>query len=188
MTGRASGRKPDVCAANTSGLRPDARHIEGKAMALLRDTATGRDYPLRGPSVTVGRSAECDIQLNSPQVSGRHALIICANDIYYLTDMGSSNGTQINGKRVKGSTRSPWRYHRPVRAVIYLVHEAQGKHARPRSQAALPGPLSQPNVLQSLKSPRSAAGRIARGEVAGHPEPAGTWAPRRSERSLPQNP
>src|SRR5262245_48698594 len=74
-------------------------------MAILRDTTTGRDYPLRGASITVGRSAECDIQLNSPQVSARHALIICANDIYYLTDMGSSNGTQINGKKVKGSTR-----------------------------------------------------------------------------------
>src|ERR1700688_675210 len=74
-------------------------------MAALRETTTGRDFPLTGPSATIGRAAECDIQVNSPQVSGRHAMILSTNDAYYLTDLGSSNGTQINGQRVKGSTR-----------------------------------------------------------------------------------
>src|SRR5436190_21262525 len=100
-------------------------------MAVLRDTTNGREYPLRGPSVTVGRAPECDIQVNSPQVSGRHALIICANDAYYLTDMGSSNGTQINGKRVKGSTRlDPGDIIDLCGPTFAFVHEAVGSTVR----------------------------------------------------------
>jgi serine phosphatase RsbU (regulator of sigma subunit) len=109
MTGRASRRKPDVVSLTRRAYASTlARHLViywGQTMAVLRDINTGQEYPLRGPSVTLGRSAECDIQISSPQVSARHALILCSNDAYYLTDVGSSNGTQINGTRVKGSTR-----------------------------------------------------------------------------------
>src|SRR5262245_50518240 len=74
-------------------------------MAALRDTSTGREYPLRGPSMTVGRSVDCDIHINNPQGSGRHAMILCTDDTFYLSDLGSSNGTQVNGRRITESTR-----------------------------------------------------------------------------------
>src|SRR5438552_6262510 len=74
-------------------------------MAALCDTNTGRTYPLRGPALTVGRYAECDIQIKDRQVSGRHATILRAGDAYYLSDLGSSNGTFVNGKQITESTQ-----------------------------------------------------------------------------------
>ncbi len=73
-------------------------------MAAICDTSTGRMHPLHGPSVTLGRHAECDIQVKLPQVSGRHAMILCAGDTYYISDLGSANGTLVNGERITEST------------------------------------------------------------------------------------
>jgi phosphoserine phosphatase RsbU/P len=75
-------------------------------MAILRDIESGRVFPLLSESVTVGRHAECDLQIkDNLHVSGRHAMILRAADAYYLTDLGSSNGTSVNGERITESTR-----------------------------------------------------------------------------------
>jgi serine phosphatase RsbU (regulator of sigma subunit) len=74
-------------------------------MAALCDITTGQQYPLRGPSLTLGRHADCDIPIKNPQVSGRHAMILCAGDAYYLMDLGSSNGTYVNGEQITESTQ-----------------------------------------------------------------------------------
>lgn len=48
-------------------------------------------------TTTIGRSPENLIQLDDPSVSGRHAQIELAGDEYRLTDLGSTNGTHVNG-------------------------------------------------------------------------------------------
>lgn len=49
----------------------------------------------------LGRSSECDIVLNHPEVSGRHALLtIHASGVIEIQDMGSKNGTFINGQPI----------------------------------------------------------------------------------------
>jgi len=56
-----------------------------------------------GPAgVTVGRSRQCDIVLSDPNVSRRHAEIRPHGDAWVLTDLGSTNGSLINGRRVEG--------------------------------------------------------------------------------------
>ena len=73
-------------------------------MAVLRDPAGGREYPLTGARHLLGRGPECDIRLDDPLVSSRHALINRAGDSYTLEDLKSRNGTALNGERVFGST------------------------------------------------------------------------------------
>lgn len=52
--------------------------------------------------ITIGRSSECDIQLPVNTVSGKHARIIFRNEGFVLEDLGSRNGTYVNGvKTVK---------------------------------------------------------------------------------------
>ena len=55
-------------------------------------------------SILLGRGSSCDIVLNHPTVSKTHASIrLKSNNIYEIKDLGSTNGTYVNGRKVKGT-------------------------------------------------------------------------------------
>jgi hypothetical protein len=64
-------------------------------------------YPLDKPVLVLGRSSDCDIQLPDPNVSRRHAEIRRDGDGYLLLDLGSTNGSELNGQRVKRGHLQP---------------------------------------------------------------------------------
>jgi hypothetical protein len=51
-------------------------------------------------SATIGRSTECDCMVSHPSVSRRHAELRHAGEHWLLRDLGSRNGTRLNGARV----------------------------------------------------------------------------------------
>jgi len=54
-----------------------------------------------GPRVvTIGRSSDCDVRIDDANVSRRHAEVRRIGDGYSLVDLGSTNGTEVNGKRI----------------------------------------------------------------------------------------
>jgi len=57
-------------------------------------------YPLEG-ALRIGRSAECDVTLSDPSVSRAHAIVEIAGDRPMVRDLGSTNGTFVNGKRIE---------------------------------------------------------------------------------------
>jgi pSer/pThr/pTyr-binding forkhead associated (FHA) protein len=61
----------------------------------------GRRHPVDKRRVVLGRSRECDIQVNDPNVSRRHAEIRQEGATYWLVDLDSTNGVEVGGKRVK---------------------------------------------------------------------------------------
>lgn len=58
------------------------------------------EQTLRQGHLLIGRSKLCDIQLDSPVVSRHHALISYANGSATIADLGSTNGTTVNGYAV----------------------------------------------------------------------------------------
>jgi hypothetical protein len=56
------------------------------------------DHPSR--PVTIGRAPDCDCHLVEPSVSRRHAQLRRVDETWLLRDLGSSNGTRLNGLRV----------------------------------------------------------------------------------------
>ena len=54
-----------------------------------------------GDSVSIGRSAECDLALRDPAVSRIHAFVEMDGAWPIVRDRGSTNGTFVNGKRVE---------------------------------------------------------------------------------------
>lgn len=60
----------------------------------------GRDVSLDQGVTVIGRSSGCDIVVDDPNVSRRHAEIRRMGEGYSLVDLGSTNGTEVNGQRV----------------------------------------------------------------------------------------
>ncbi len=57
--------------------------------------------PLNERGITLGRSSECDFQIDDITVSRRHAVVaVGAEGIAQITDLGSSNGTFVNGESI----------------------------------------------------------------------------------------
>ncbi|HTT07307.1 MAG TPA: FHA domain-containing protein [Gammaproteobacteria bacterium] len=59
------------------------------------------EYQLSKERTTLGRKPDNDIQVDNLAVSGKHALIITILDDSFLEDLGSTNGTYVNGKLIK---------------------------------------------------------------------------------------
>ncbi|HXV09804.1 MAG TPA: FHA domain-containing protein [Burkholderiales bacterium] len=60
-----------------------------------------RDYPLAKERVTIGRKPHNDIQIENLAVSGEHACIVTILNDSFLEDLGSTNGTLVNGNSIK---------------------------------------------------------------------------------------
>ncbi|MCU0490310.1 MAG: FHA domain-containing protein [Chloroflexaceae bacterium] len=65
--------------------------------------AVGKSFPL-GPNATIGRSTSTDIALNDNFLSAEHARMEMQGDEWLLEDLGSTNGTFVNGFEVRGLT------------------------------------------------------------------------------------
>src|SRR5690349_16935073 len=56
----------------------------------------GKKFNLDTPTVNIGRSSKCDIQVDQESVSRNHARIINTGKSLILRDLGSTNGTYVN--------------------------------------------------------------------------------------------
>ena len=55
----------------------------------------------------VGRKEDCDLRLNHKSVSKMHCLIVKTDGLLLLRDLGSTNGTRVNGQRVRRAALLP---------------------------------------------------------------------------------
>ena len=85
-----------------------------------------REVKLDSDRITIGRRADHDICLPYPAVSADHAEIITVVSDSFLHDVGSTNGTLVNGKRVtKHFLRDHDRIDIARQQLVYLVNEAE---------------------------------------------------------------
>jgi hypothetical protein len=64
----------------------------------------GTDFDVGG-GATLGRSDSAEIRVDDPFASSAHARIFARGDFMYVEDMGSTNGTYLNGRQVKAPER-----------------------------------------------------------------------------------
>jgi ABC-type multidrug transport system ATPase subunit/pSer/pThr/pTyr-binding forkhead associated (FHA) protein len=81
--------------------------------APLRDTGTGaellaggRRLPIAAGGLVIGRDPASDVRVDSPRASRRHARVDVAGGGHSVVDLGSGNGTYVNGERVHGEARA----------------------------------------------------------------------------------
>ncbi len=65
------------------------------------DGAVQRTFELTGPVTMLGRGTDCDLRLVDPGVSRHHAELRVEDDEVVLVDLGSTNGTFVNGQPVR---------------------------------------------------------------------------------------
>ena len=84
--------------------RPLAQALGGKALL----SGGGKRMVLAGETMLVGRSRECDLRVDDPNVSRRHAeLRRDPGGGWVIADLGSTNGVKVNGRRVDSALLSP---------------------------------------------------------------------------------
>jgi predicted component of type VI protein secretion system len=80
-------------------LAPPPPPVPVQPSAVL--TFAGERHELPPRTVVIGRSKDCDIRVADPNVSRRHAEIRSSGDYYTIVDLDSTNGIEVNGRRVK---------------------------------------------------------------------------------------
>lgn len=70
-------------------------------LVTLKGPNTGRQFSLEQDVIVLGRQTDSAICLESQAVSRHHARIVRVDSLFFVEDMGSSNGTYINGARIR---------------------------------------------------------------------------------------
>jgi hypothetical protein len=82
----------------TQAVSPAELGMEQEVVTLAFN---GTRHEVNKRNVVLGRSRDCDIQLTDANVSRRHAELRQEGASYWIVDLGSTNGMEVNGKRVK---------------------------------------------------------------------------------------
>lgn len=66
-------------------------------LGTLKPMGGGDPIPLLKAELVVGRRASCDICLDFSNISGKHCVLRFSNNVWHVRDLGSTNGTTVNG-------------------------------------------------------------------------------------------
>lgn len=72
----------------------------GFQLVIAEGKEAGREFEFDQDSVVIGRTAECDVILYEAGVSRKHARILLEGASLFIEDLGSSNGTKVNGETI----------------------------------------------------------------------------------------
>ena len=83
---------------DTQAATPVELGVEPEVVTL---DANGKQHTVDKMSTLIGRSKDCDLQVEDANVSRRHAELRREGSSWWLVDLDSTNGTELNGKRVQ---------------------------------------------------------------------------------------
>lgn len=130
---------------------------------IMRSGPTpGAAYTLEGDQITIGRDSTNGITINDAEISRRHARLTFQGGKYILEDLGSTNGTFVNGQRLAGPRVLKSGEVVSFGEQIVLVFEASNLDAgatvvSPRAASAVP---SVPRPLTPPPPPSDYAGSV----------------------------
>lgn len=70
------------------------------SLAVIAGAQAGSVFTITKPRVFLGRGSSMDVQLKDPEVSRKHAMIEIRGDVATLIDLGTTNGTFVDGERI----------------------------------------------------------------------------------------
>jgi len=73
------------------------RPVSDEILGVMQPVGGGDPIPLPKPEMVIGRRPGCDIRLDYENISGKHCTLRFLNGIWMIRDLGSTNGTTVNG-------------------------------------------------------------------------------------------
>lgn len=107
-----------------------------------------KDLPMGSEPVTIGRSPQEDIVVDNPAVSFHHARIYSQAGVYYVQDLGSLNGTLLNGVRI---TEAPLTYGDVItvgKHTVRFTRDVAG--AQPQAPAPPPKEAAEEEAIKLM--------------------------------------
>jgi pSer/pThr/pTyr-binding forkhead associated (FHA) protein/S1-C subfamily serine protease len=151
-----------LSSSQSSSPLSELPRIKRATTAVLRVASGARSgirYPLSADFATLGRHPTCDLAFDPEQdaeVSARHAAVFRHGPGYVVRDLGSTNGTWVNGTRVRGdrSLEPGDRIRLGVKGpeIEFAVEEVE----EPAAPAPAPPPGSSPAAPAAAAPPRKA--------------------------------
>src|SRR5688500_13738108 len=116
-------------------------------LVVVQQSCLARRQLFPSRSLSIGRSSDCDIVLGDPAASRRHALLHVASEVL-VEDLGSRNGTRLNGERLASGQSVAVRVRDSVQiggAILLLQRGQRGGAGHgsmlPRASAPDAGPV-----------------------------------------------
>jgi pSer/pThr/pTyr-binding forkhead associated (FHA) protein len=75
-----------------------------RVFMITQGNQAGLSADLAGGVIMIGRGADCQLILQDDYVSTRHARVVSTPSGIYVEDLGSTNGTYVNGQRITAPT------------------------------------------------------------------------------------
>jgi pSer/pThr/pTyr-binding forkhead associated (FHA) protein len=96
-------RRPPAGAAPSHDAEPVEARVAQPPLIIVEGGGglrEGAAFAVDG-TMTIGRSPQADVHIDDQFASARHARIYEREGLYYVEDMGSTNGTYLNGRRLR---------------------------------------------------------------------------------------
>src|SRR5208282_3273209 len=135
-----------------------------------------KEVPIGEDPVGIGRAPQGDIFIDNPAVSFHHARVICYDGVYYIEDLGSLNGTFLNGARVTQAPLNQGDVITVGKHTVRFSQESAGVRAKPRVTrlyAEEEAPKLDGTMVLDTKRRREMQEAFAKGQTVGSsPAPA----------------
>lgn len=114
---------------------PPASPLRQLALRFISGKYQGGEFPLATQQeIVVGRSSELDMVLVEDMVSRRHARIECSDEQIIIEDLGSTNGTFVNGEKIKRAMLKEGDRVLIGTSILKVVSTDPSAPARPRRE------------------------------------------------------
>ncbi len=189
--------QPDVEVRADSSLTPgvveiDASRVEGAVDWVAVVDVDGAQHQLPRGTTTVGRGSDCGIRITDTAASRKHLELIWDGQAGIARDLGSTNGSKINGQRFREAALSPGTTITIGQtALAFQLMPAREQQAPERATPAPPRPAAQPSQAPAAPpaSPRTpSAGPAASGTRVPPAADPGNFPPARTRTGNPPVP
>ncbi len=142
-----------------SGPAAEAPDERGHYLIVVEGLQPGRRIPIGAAPITIGRVPPCDVVFADTEISRAHCRVEGLADEVLVTDLGSTNGTFVDGKRVAGAAKiangGALRVGRQL-----LRHELRSRHEVAATEEMERDLVAARSYVESLLPPRLATGPV----------------------------
>jgi FHA domain len=138
--------------------------VTSASLVIHQGAGAGSEHPVNGELILGREDGTADLVIPDPGVSRRHARVISDNGAVILEDLGSSNGTYVNGERISGAVELAPGDEIQIGATVLGIEGTTATAIMPPGAPPTeqhPGPAARPAPAQPPPAGRAAPRRLA---------------------------